>query len=184
VIIDGVLIGNRIYWTLTLVITNNYVSLTELNTTKITVTTTHIKPSQSSLAVAWQRLPTADVTLPLGFRTVLGLGYQILTSHNCNSQPTELTQPQLGRSVKLLLVFVSTVISGFSLLEIHDQDFYSLLDIFVFRNGISSSMKVGSVFLCRLYVCCAALSARVYPCRHGVSVGMHSVNPLSLQYTK
>jgi hypothetical protein len=29
--------------------------------------------------------------------------------------------PQLGRSVKLLLVFASTVIPGLSLLEIHDQ---------------------------------------------------------------
>jgi hypothetical protein len=35
----------------------------------------------------------------------------------------------------LLLVFASTVIPGFSLLSIHDQDFYSLLDMHVFRNG-------------------------------------------------
>jgi hypothetical protein len=35
------------------VITNNYDSLTELHTPKITVTTAQIKSSQSSLAVAW-----------------------------------------------------------------------------------------------------------------------------------
>jgi hypothetical protein len=33
--------------------TRNYDSLTELHTPKITVTTAHIKSSQSSLAVAW-----------------------------------------------------------------------------------------------------------------------------------
>jgi hypothetical protein len=38
---------------LTLVTTNNYDSLTELHTPKITVTTAHIKSSQASLAVAW-----------------------------------------------------------------------------------------------------------------------------------
>jgi hypothetical protein len=48
----------------------------------------------------------------------------------------------------LLLAFASTVIPGFSLLEVHDQDFYSLLDMYVFRNGASSSTKEGSVFLC------------------------------------
>jgi hypothetical protein len=34
-----------------------------------------------------------------------------------------------GRSVILLLVFVSAVILGFSFFEIHDQYFYSLLDM-------------------------------------------------------
>jgi hypothetical protein len=43
--------------------TNNYYSLTELHTLKITVTTAHIKSSQSSLVVAWQQLPMADVHL-------------------------------------------------------------------------------------------------------------------------
>jgi hypothetical protein len=39
---------------------------------------------RSSLAVAWQRIPMADVPLPLGSRTVLGLSYQLLTitAHN------------------------------------------------------------------------------------------------------
>jgi hypothetical protein len=34
-----------------------------------------------------------------------------------------------GRSVKLLMAFASTVIPGFSLLEIHDQDLYSFLEM-------------------------------------------------------
>jgi hypothetical protein len=61
------------------------------------------------------------------------------------------------RSVKLLLAFASTVIPGFSLLEIHDQDFYCIPDMYVFRNGASSSTKEGSVFLCRSYVCCTVV---------------------------
>jgi hypothetical protein len=72
---DEVWIGNWIYWTLTVVTTNKYVSLTELHTPKITVTTAHITSSQSLLAVAWQRLLTADVPVPLGSRTVPGLSY-------------------------------------------------------------------------------------------------------------
>jgi hypothetical protein len=43
-----------------------------------------------------------------------------------------LTADSLGLSAKLLLAFASTVIPGFSLLEIHDQDFYSLLDMYAF----------------------------------------------------
>jgi hypothetical protein len=39
---DGVWIGNQIYGILTLVTTNNYVSLTELHTSKVTVTTADI----------------------------------------------------------------------------------------------------------------------------------------------
>jgi hypothetical protein len=53
VTVGGVSTGNWIYWTLTLVTTNNYDSLTELHTTNTTVTTAHIKSSHSSLAVAW-----------------------------------------------------------------------------------------------------------------------------------
>jgi hypothetical protein len=48
---DGVWIGNRIIGHLQNVTTNNYDSLTELHTPQITVTTAHIKSSQSSLAV-------------------------------------------------------------------------------------------------------------------------------------
>jgi hypothetical protein len=70
----------------------------------------------------------------------------------------------------LLLDSASTVIPGFSLLEIHDQDFYSLLDLYAFRSGASSSMKEGSVFLRRRYVCCTVVSARVYPRCSGIQV--------------
>jgi hypothetical protein len=45
-------IGNWIYWTLTLVTTNNYDNFTELHILKFTVITAHRK-SQSFLAVAW-----------------------------------------------------------------------------------------------------------------------------------
>jgi hypothetical protein len=86
--------------------------------------------------------------------------------------------PQPGRSVKLVLAFASIVISGFNLLEIHDQHFYFLLDMHVFRFGTPSSTKEGSVFLCRRYVCCTVVSARVY------RVTMDPVYPLSLHYNK
>jgi hypothetical protein len=46
--------------------TNNCDSLTELHTPRITVTTAHLKSSQSFLAVVRQRLLTADPPLPLG----------------------------------------------------------------------------------------------------------------------
>jgi hypothetical protein len=55
----------------------------------------------------------------------------------------ENRQHSVGRLVKLLLILASTVIPGFSLLDIHDQDFYSLLDMYVFRNGASSSTRGG-----------------------------------------
>jgi hypothetical protein len=51
-IATGVCIGNRSYWTLTLETANNYESITELHTPKITVTA-HMKSSQTSLTVAW-----------------------------------------------------------------------------------------------------------------------------------
>jgi hypothetical protein len=46
------------------------------------------------------------------------------------------------------MVFASTVIPGFNLLEIHEQDF-SLLDTYVFKNGASTSTREVSVFLYR-----------------------------------
>lgn len=50
---DEVWIGNWIYWTFSFGTDINYDSLSELLTPKITVTTEHRKPPQSSLAVAW-----------------------------------------------------------------------------------------------------------------------------------
>jgi hypothetical protein len=49
---DEVWIGNWIYLTLALAITNNYDSLIDLQTPQFTVTSAHIKSSQSLLAVA------------------------------------------------------------------------------------------------------------------------------------
>jgi hypothetical protein len=46
----------------------------------------------------------------------------------------------------------------------------------------SSSTNEGSGFLCRRYVCCTVVSARVYPRCHGVQATMDSVHPLSLHY--
>jgi hypothetical protein len=74
------------------------------------------------------------------------------------------------RSVKLLLAFDSTVVPGFSLLEIHDQDFSYFLDMHVFRNGASSSMREGAAYLCRRYVCCTVVSAQLHPCCQGSSI--------------
>jgi hypothetical protein len=88
----------------------------------------------------------------------------------------------VGRSVKLLVAFASTVVPVFSLLEIHDQDFHSLLDRYVFRNGTSSSTDEVSVFLWRRYVCCTVVSARVHPRCHGIQVTVDSVHPLTLHY--
>jgi hypothetical protein len=67
----------------------------------------------------------------------------------------------------MLLAFSNTIIPGFNLFEIHDQDFYSLLDMYVFRSGASSSTMDWSVFLCRRYVCCTVVLARVNPRCHG-----------------
>jgi hypothetical protein len=81
-------------------------------------------------------------------------------------------------SVKLLLSFASTVIPGFSLLENHDQEFYFLLDMYVFWNGAASSTKKRSGFLCRCYVCCTVVLEQVYMRCHGTQVTMDSrINP-------
>jgi hypothetical protein len=55
-----------------------------------------------------------------------------------------------SRSVNQLLAFASTVIPGFSLLYILDQDLCSLLDMYMFRNRASSltrSLYVGATFV-------------------------------------
>jgi hypothetical protein len=91
------------------------------------------------------------------------------------------TRQMVGR---LNCCWASPVIPGFSVLEIQDQDLYSLLDMYVFRNGVSSSSEEGLVFLCRRYVCCTIATARVYTRCDGVQVTMDSVHLLSLHYTK
>jgi hypothetical protein len=53
-----------------------------------------------------------------------------------------------------LLAFASTVIPDFSLLEIHNQGFYSLLDMYVFEmgppfdeGGVGLSAYIGATFV-------------------------------------
>jgi hypothetical protein len=74
-------------------------------------------------------------------------------------RPQTYSQTRLwsvGRSIRLLLAFASTVIPFFSHLVVHDKDLCSLLDMYMFRNGTSSSTRAGPVFLCRRYVCCTS----------------------------
>jgi hypothetical protein len=92
---DEVSIGNRIYWTLTLVTTSNYDSLTQLHTQKINVTTAHLKSSPASLAVAWQQLPTANVRLPLGSRSFPGFSCQLLNNSKSKIKFKESAQLSL-----------------------------------------------------------------------------------------
>jgi hypothetical protein len=51
-----------------------------------------------------------------------------------------------------VLALASTVIPDFFLLEIHDPDFHSILEMHVYRQGVSSSTKEGSVSLCTRYL--------------------------------
>jgi hypothetical protein len=91
VITGGVWISNYIYWTFTLVATNKYDSHTELQTPKITVSTAHLKFSELLIAVAWYRLPTADV--PFLWVSELpqasDISFSLLNYHICNSQTTQ-----------------------------------------------------------------------------------------------
>jgi hypothetical protein len=56
----------------------------QLHAPNITVTTAHIKSPQFLLALAWWWLPMADVSLPLGSRTVLSLSFSLLTNAALN----------------------------------------------------------------------------------------------------
>jgi hypothetical protein len=70
----------------------------------------------------------------------------------------------VGRSLKLLLTLANTVIPGF-------ESRWDPWTRFVFSPrhvGPSLRRVEGSVFLCRRYVCCTAVSARVYPHCHDV----------------
>jgi hypothetical protein len=67
------------------VTTNNYDSLTELRTSKITVTAAHIKPSQfamSSSVVAWWRIPTVS-SLPCSRSYRLATLSRLTRCFNC-----------------------------------------------------------------------------------------------------
>jgi hypothetical protein len=67
------------------------------------------------------------------------------------SSSSDWLNSQVSQSVKLLLAFTSAVISGFSLLEVHDQDFYSLLDMYMFQKELSSHT---GIFLCVVSMDC------------------------------
>jgi hypothetical protein len=94
---DEVWIGNWIYWTITLVTTNNRDNLTELHTPKVTVTTAHIKSSQS-WAVAWQRLPTADVP---ELSPASATRFSLLITENLKVKVKATLRLTVGQSVSL-----------------------------------------------------------------------------------
>jgi hypothetical protein len=159
---------------LQLVTTSNYNSFTDLRTLQITVLQ-HIKSSvfttRCSVTASNNGYSSACVPMP-------SLGGVWLATDSWR-QPT-----QFGQSVRLLMVLANTVIPDFSLLEINDQDFCSLLDMCL-EMGPHLRRGEGSVFQCRRYVCCAVVSAQVlvYPRCYSVQVIMDSVHPLSLHYT-
>jgi hypothetical protein len=71
--------------------------------------------SHSALAVVWQQLPVVDVPLPLGSRTVCGLTYQLLISHNCISQLIELVllySPDTDHTENVSSIIVCFFIAG------------------------------------------------------------------------
>jgi hypothetical protein len=76
--VNNVWIGSQVYWTLKqFVTTDNYDILS------YTPHTTAHKTFLSSLAVPWQRLPLADVSLFLCSWTDPGLSYQLLITTVC-----------------------------------------------------------------------------------------------------
>jgi hypothetical protein len=169
-------IHNWIYWAL-ITTTNAYNSLANSHTQSLL--------NLSSLAVVRLQLP---YSCPYWLATVSQWNNDCNSLHWLTSKSRynwwSVSLQLVGQSVKLLQAFASTVIPSFTLLQIHDQDFYSLLHMNLFRNEAFSSTKEGSVILCRHYVYCTIVSAHVYPRCRGVQVNMNSVHPLSLHYTK
>jgi hypothetical protein len=122
------------------------------------------------VAITYTFESTVTSLLPL-----IGSGFQWLTFpffwvQNCSRPqlPASNSNSSHGRSVKLQLAFASTIIPVFSRIENHDQDFYSHLHVYMCQNGEVSSTKVGLIFLCRRYICCTIVSARVYKRCYGV----------------
>jgi hypothetical protein len=105
-------------------------------------------------AAAWERLPTTNVPLPLGSRTVLGLGYQLLTATARNNWTA-------AQSSKLLLALVSTVVLGFGPSR-DPWPYFCSFQTFMFWNGAFFS-KRGGVWL--------LLLTSIY---RGVTVGARS----------
>jgi hypothetical protein len=75
VTIDGNWISSRIYWSLKQLVTTFYISLLQ----KLVFT-----------AIAWERIPTADVSLSLVSRAVPGLSYELLTETDHNHWTPEV----------------------------------------------------------------------------------------------
>jgi hypothetical protein len=157
---------------LQLINTSKEYSLTVLHTSQIT--TKHIRSSQSVTVSTSHCLVAAFNTICSSSSRFPNYPQPQLPASNsnssqwlkCNYLTTSLTQQTnfslhwlVVRSVKLLLIFASIVNPGFSLPESHDQDFYILLDKYMFRNGASNSMKEGLDFLLRRYACCTSLSS-------------------------
>jgi hypothetical protein len=108
----------------------------------ITHTHTHtlVPTVKSSLAVARQRFPMADVPLPLGSWAIPLHSYQLLTAtaHNdwtaavrwqthVTHQPTHSTNSEIKIKVKVTLwlaVYRQSVRLGVKLLDTHDQRFF------------------------------------------------------------
>jgi hypothetical protein len=65
-------------------------------------------------------------------------------------------------------IYSCTVIPGFSVLEIHDRNFCSLLDMYMFKNGASSSTRGGVGWLLHLFtihwllICCWSSPAHFF----------------------
>jgi hypothetical protein len=62
-------------------------------TLQFTITHTNVH-SNVFIVVAWQRLPTTDLPLPLGSRTLAGLSYQLLTATESQSRSYVTTDGQ------------------------------------------------------------------------------------------
>jgi hypothetical protein len=95
---NEVWICNWICWTFTERNSNHY-SLTELHTPKITVTTGRIKSSQCLLAVAWQRLLTTDVSIPMGSWTLPASATSSQPAQQLSKSNLCYDQRLVGRSI-------------------------------------------------------------------------------------
>jgi hypothetical protein len=95
-------------------------------------------------------------------------------------------QQLVGWLVELPLALASTFILGFR----SRRNFWSRFlflspkHVRVWEMGPPFRQREGSVFQWRRYVCCTAVSARVYPRCHSVQAPVGTVHPLLLHYSK
>jgi hypothetical protein len=107
--------GNRIYWTLTDLWLQVIMTVSLIRTRYSSLQNTH-KSSQSvvsSLVVAWQWLPTADIPLPLGSRTLLGLSYS--NSSTTHSRLVILNNISTMTAQKIHFFFCCAIVAFVSL---------------------------------------------------------------------